>query len=81
MEKATLGLWCVFKPAFESKAAPGPGTISKLMIKKYANAEFDEKKVFSHYNQNSNFQKYFDKPIEWCILINFQLVIKLISIM
>lgn len=62
---------CVFKPALKckGKAAPGPGTISKLMITKYANAEFDEIKKFSHIiTKIPNFQKYFlIEPIEWCI--------------
>ena len=39
------------------------------MITKYANAEFDEIKKFSHIiTKIPNFQKYFlIEPIEWCI--------------
>lgn len=62
---------CVFKPALKckGKAAPGPGTISKLMTIKYANAEFDEIEKFSHIiTKIPNFQKYFlIEPIELCV--------------
>ena len=62
---------CVFKPALKckGKSRPNTGVISKLMVTKYANAEFDEIKKFSHIiTKIPNFQKYFlIEPIEWCI--------------
>ena len=62
---------CVFKPTLKckGKSAPGPGTISKLMTIKYANAEFDEIEKFSHIiTKIPNFQKYFlIEPIELCV--------------